>query len=56
MYVITFNRDMTPDHWEMVGGFATKEEAGAYAKADYRRTRRLWVVHPVTPVTIPAEV
>lgn len=47
MYVITFNREMAPDKWVLVGPFSSKELAGKYAKADYRKTQRKWVIHPV---------
>lgn len=47
MFVIIFNRDMTPEHWNVVGPFSTKQSAGQWAKANYK-THGKWIVHPMT--------
>lgn len=50
MFVIIFNRDKTPREWDIVGPFDNQVEAGNYAKADYCKTQRLWIVHPVNSI------
>lgn len=48
MYVIIFNRDaIDPADWRVVGTFSTQESAGAYARFDYRTSKRAWIVLPV---------
>lgn len=45
MYVVLFNRDNLPTAY-VKGVFATKEEAGEYAKSIYRESQTPWVVLP----------